>query len=202
MKIYILASLILLGLVIYRASRLQKKQKNSQEKEFWDREEQANNIRRKSLDFLDYITIPVDTLPLLVLQENEAVAKCVETIQQLSHQKIVNLTGITNTDLKLEYGTANLTILSEYDQNYTLLVRTLQEWAEALYKEGYVQEAKAVLEFAVSTHTDISNSYYLLAEIYASTLDYSKIEQLLTVVAALRSANRQAIARTLQATYL
>ena len=202
MKFFILASLILLALIIYRASRLQKKQTGNQEQTFWEREEAANNVRRKPLDDLEYITIPIDTLPLDILPDNEIVANCINTIQQLSDQKIVNLTGYTNTDLKLEYGTANLTVLSEYDQNYTLLVRTLQEWAEELYNAEYVAETKTVLEFAISTHTDISKSYYLLAEIYASNLDYSKIEELLTIVSSLHSFNKQAIARTLQETYL
>ena len=50
----------------------------------------------------------------------------IETIKQLPHLLE------ECEDLKLEYGTANINDLSQYDQNYTLLVRTLQKWAEAL----------------------------------------------------------------------
>ena len=196
MKLCILASLIIFGLVIHRASRLQRKEKESEDINFWERERLSNSVRRKSLDDLSYITIPMESLPL------DAMAECLQTLKDLTNQPIVNLTGYSNTDLKLEYGTANLTALSEYDQNYTILARTLQQWAEALYENGYVEEAQAVLEFSISTQTDISHSYYLLAEIYASKLEFSKIEQLYDTVQTLRSANKTVIARTLQEAYL
>lgn len=202
MKLCILASLIIFGLVIHRASRLQRKEKESEDINFWERERLSNSVRRKSLDDLSYITIPMESLPLDAMPEEPSVAECLQTLKDLTNQPIVNLTGYSNTDLKLEYGTANLTALSEYDQNYTILARTLQQWAEALYENGYVEEAQAVLEFSISTQTDISHSYYLLAEIYASKLEFSKIEQLYDTVQTLRSANKTVIARTLQEAYL
>lgn len=202
MKLCILASLIIFGLVIHRASRLQRKEKESEDINFWERERLSNSVRRKSLDDLSYITIPMESLPLDAMPEEPSVAECLQTLKDLTNQSIVNLTGYSNTDLKLEYGTANLTALSEYDQNYTILARTLQQWAEALYENGYVEEAQAVLEFSISTQTDISHSYYLLAEIYASKLEFSKIEQLYDTVQTLRSANKTVIARTLQEAYL
>lgn len=202
MKLCILASLIIFGLVIHRASRLQRKEKESEDINFWERERLSNSVRRKSLDDLSYITIPMESLPLDAMTKEPSVAECLQTLKDLTNQPIVNLTGYSNTDLKLEYGTANLTVLSEYDQNYTILVRTLQQWAEALYQNGYVEEAQAVLEFSISTQTDISHSYYLLAEIYASKLEFSKIEQLYDTVQTLHSANKTVIARTLQEAYL
>lgn len=202
MKFFILASLILLGFLIYRASRLQRKESTLEEKSFWEREEEANSVRRKPLDGLEYITIPLDALPINVLPDNEVIANCSKIITGLADQRIVNLTGYSNTDLKLAYGAANLTALTEYDDNYTLLARTLQEWADALHTAGLTTEAQNVLEFAIDTHTDVSRSYYLLAEIYAGNLDYSKIENLADAAASLRSSNAQTIVRTLQETYL
>lgn len=202
MKFFILASLILLGFLIYRASRLQRKESAHEEKTFWEREEEANSVRRKPLDSLEFITIPLDALPINALPDNDVIANCSKIITELADQKIVNLTGYTNTDLKLAYGAANLTALTEYDDNYTLLARTLQEWADALHGAGLDTETQSVLEFAISTHTDVSRSYYLLAEIYAGHLDYSKIETLADVAASLRSSNAQTIVRTLQETYL
>lgn len=202
MKLYILASLIIFGFVIHRAAKLQRKKKEAEDESFWARERLSNSVRRKSLDNLNYIKIPMEDLPLDTMPEDSSVEEYIQTLRSLNELPIVNLTGYSNTDLKLEYGTANLTVLSEYDQNYTLLVRTLQKWADALYKEGHVEEARTVLEFSVSTETDISHSYYLLAEIYASKLEFSKIEQLYESVQKLRSANKGAIARTLQEAYL
>ena len=130
---------------------------------------------------------------------NEAISEeCKEILRSLSTQKIVNLTGYTNTDLKLSYGTANITCLTEYDQNYTLLVSTLQKWAEALYRGEAKKECRQVLEYAVSIGTDVSHTYFLLADLYdeegESDLKCSLIEK----ASGLSSLSSKVIVRTLQ----
>ena len=47
-----------------------------------------------------------------------------QIILTLKDLPIVNFTGISNTELKLRYGAPNIDLLTQYDQNYTLLVRT------------------------------------------------------------------------------
>lgn len=186
--------LIWLSYQLAKSKRITEKQ----EKSFWERERLANQTRRKSLDALPYITIPLATLPLQLCQEDDAVRECTDLIRSLSEQTIVNLTGYSNTDLKLMYGAPNITLLSDYDQNYTLLARTLQKWAALLYKRGFVNETKTILEFAVSTQTDVSGSYKLLAFIYKKEGNPEKIAALLETASLLRSAMKPAIVRALQ----
>ena len=201
MKLYVLASLIVIALVVRHNTKRHEHLKNSDEQGFWERERQANSVRRQSLDNLNYITIPLGTLPTNIMQDKPEVAECVELLKTLSGQPIVNLTGYTNTDLKLEYGTSNITLLTEYDQNYTLLVRTLQLWADILCNAGFFSEARVIMEFAVSTGTDISRTYYKLAEIYSARGDNFQIQQLIERAQALRSSNKNIIVRTLQKAY-
>ena len=127
--------------------------------------------------------------------------ECINILESLTSRKVVNLTGFSNTDLKLEYGTANISDLTEYDQNYTVLIRTLQKWADILTEAGYVKESVALLEFAVSTGTDISRTYYMLADYYASRARYSEIDRLREVAKTLRSSNGEIIVRHLQESY-
>lgn len=168
------------------------------EEDFWNVEHKANQTRRKNLDSLAYIEIPFDQLPIQILADDPVIAEYLETLQQLSTKKIVNLTGITNTELKLQYGVANLDSLIKYDQNYTTLARTLQVWAEKLYKESYEAEARTILEFAVSTHTDVSGSYKLLTEIYQKSGEQDKIKNLLPVAETLNSSMKNSIVHILQ----
>ena len=189
---------------------------------FWKREEEANHTRRKSLDNLPYITIPLEELPLAChitddaasapntddtasvhntddAASNETVAEeCKEIIKSLSTRKIVNFTGYTNTDLKLTYGTANITCLTEYDQNYTLLVSTLQKWAEALYLGGAKKECRQVLEYAVSIGTDVSRTYFLLADLYDEEGESDRKHSLIEKASGLSSLSSKVIVRTLQ----
>lgn len=165
---------------------------------FWEKENTANNTRKQSLENLDYIQLPLDSLSLQLLSGTPEAEECIAIFHELSCKKIVNLTGISNTDLKLQYGAANLNLLTSYDQNYTLLARTLNKWGHLLYEAGYLQQARSVLEFAVATHTDISSTYRLLAQLYTAQNEPHKIKELLTVAGGLNSAMKGPIVRILQ----
>ena len=198
MKFPFLASLILF--IFWMQFMLSKRQRDSstQELSFWEKEAKANSTRRKPLDTLDYIIIPTKELPMYILEENEEIQSILSTMEALTQKKIVNLTGISNTDLKLQYGAPNLPLLMEYDQNYTLLARTLQKWASVLYEAQYTKEAQTVLEFAMTTKTDVTASYILLARIYQKTGYPSRIDELKTLAATLRSASKTLILKKLE----
>lgn len=170
--------------------------------DFWEKEVKANSTRKKTLDHLNYITIPLEKLPFHLLPNHEEITDILQTIRNLSDQKIVNFTGISNTDLKLEYGAPNLTALTSYDQNYTMLARTLNKWGTILIEEGYPDDAQTVLEFAISTNTDVSSTYKQLAQIYQEKKETQKIQELIEQAQQLNSAMRDPIVRTLQEFYL
>ena len=207
MSLKFLASLIIFIVFVYtiiivaQSTRRQRTVAEQKEKEFWDREKRANSVRKKSLAGLDYVKIPLDKLPMDTLPDNEKAQEYKELLTYLSTQPIVNLTGFTNTDLKLEYGTANITPLSQYDQNYTALVRTLQQWADLLLESGLTDAAEIILAYAVSIGSDVSHTYYALAKIYAARNEYYKIEDLIRCAEGLRSVLRGSIVRTLQESY-
>jgi hypothetical protein len=174
------------------------------EENFWEREAQSNNVRKKSLENLEYVHIPVDLLPFDTAGDNQILQKAEEEVLALKDEKIVNLTGITNTDLKLEYGTANITALTDYDQNYTVLVCALQKWGQELYDVGRYEDACKVLEFAVKTRTDISGTYRLLVDLYKTKLGLNeeeiqrKIDGLIPIAKNLNSLSRISILKMLQ----
>lgn len=197
MKTLFLSSLIVFCILIAYENRKHKKIIDKQEKDFWEKESQANSTRKKSLADLPYITIPFDILPMQTLSDLPRIMEISQLLHNLSSQKIVNMTGFTNTELKLTYGAANITCLSEYDQNYTLLVRTLQEWAEFLHKNECDAEAKQVLEYAISINTDVSHSYYLLADLYDESGESEKKQSLLTQAEKINTSMSKVIVQTL-----
>lgn len=198
MKFYVLASLIVFIWIIMHNLRRSRRIQNEAERTFWERERLANETRRKPLDNLDYIRIPLEELPMHVMETDPETAGCLQIINELSLQPIVNLTGFTNTDLKLEYGTANITTLAEYDQSYTLLANTLQTWANRLYQSGYTEETQKILEFAISTRTDVTASYDLLADLYLQKGQTDRIPKLIETAETLKSLSKNVILRHLQ----
>lgn len=171
------------------------------DREFWEREERANFTRRKPLDNLNYITIPEELIAMKPAIMTDEIQSYLGELKDLSAAKIVNLTGYTNTDLKLEYGTANITILSDYDSHYTILVTLLQKLAELLHNNLDDDLAVKMLEFAISTGTDVSRSYYLLAELYQQMNMPEKIEDLILHAQNIRSLMKDTIVDNLKATY-
>lgn len=180
-------------LTMNRIAQLTRKK----EEAFWARERMANSVRRKPIDHLDYISIPED-LHFDLLPENAEISDIISTIEMLRNDKILNLTGYTNTDLKIMYGTANITSLSKYDQNYTNLVTALQKWAEILLKEGYESEAVEIMEYLVSTNADIGQTFRLLGKYYKKNSQDDKLKALIVTAENLKSLNSSYIAESLR----
>lgn len=196
MKFPILATVLVFCLVLSIFIKKSDKEQEHALDEFWEKEKKANFTRKKSLDNLSYISIP-ESITSLVMTSAEG-KDALLTLQQLSTQKIVNFTGITNTDLKLTYGTANINLLSEYDQNYTLMVRTLQKLAVELKKEERLADMETVLTFSINQNSDIKGSYELLASYYKAEGRTEDIEALLAGAQKLPGLSAPSIVRYLE----
>ncbi|MBE5828955.1 MAG: hypothetical protein E7305_05780 [Butyrivibrio sp.] len=204
MKFPFLATFILFIVLFNIRIRLVSRKEEQKEEKFWDRELRSNSVRKKSLDTLEYVHLPYDLLPFGTAGDDESLQEIEDELTALKDLKIVNLTGITNTDLKLEYGTANITALTEYDQNYTTLVIALQKWGDALYTRGRFEDAASVLEFAVKTRTDITATYRLLIDMYKTKLGLNeqeiqrKLDGLVPIANSLNSLSRSTILKLLE----
>lgn len=195
--ISILIILIWIGIFHLKQNRVSLTEEQ-RTREFWNRERKANEVRRQDISNLPYIQVPVDSLPLS-LSDNAQIQEFQTAIQQLSDKKILNLTGISNTELKLQYGPSNLETLTEYDSNFTTLVRTISNWGQCLYELGQITEARTVLEYGISCKTDIKNNYILLAKIYKDNHEISKITDLIATAESLNTLMKSSIISSLQA---
>lgn len=206
MKPLILAIAIIILVSVRFGKPAGAKEAERKRKEFWNREREADRTPRKDISGLDYLTIPLATLPFhFESSASEEIAATVtpsplsdtqlETISKeicqelayvekqilkLSEKRIKNFTGLSNTDLKLAYGAANLPALSAYDQNYTVLVRHLQKWGTLLADAGCKKDAITVFSYAVSIGSDISATYTALAKLYIENGQSENITPLIT----------------------
>ena len=125
--------------------------------EFWEKERLSNTVRKKDITKLDYISIPLDKIPVKLESSTE------KTIFALAEKPMLNFVGISNTDLKLEYGTANLEILTEYENNFLEFVALLPDYATELIEAGETESARMLLEFAANANADSRKIDNLLA---------------------------------------
>ena len=196
MKLILPYFILILFLLQHNMKKNSKKEKINNET-FWKRESEANSVRKKDISGLDYIQIP-DTL-ICPDTQDERILKEWHTIEALKEKKILNLSGFTNTDLKLEYGVGNLTELTDYDNNYVTLSRSLARIAELLTEQGLKKEAAAFLEFGIATHSDIGKNYTLLAGYYMEYGKPEKIDFLIAQAEQLSSLSKDPIIARLKA---
>ena len=76
-------------LVVAQNTRRQRALTEKKEQEFWDREKRANSVRKKPLDGLDYVKIPLEKLSMNALSEDEKAREYKELLTYLS-------TGLTD----------------------------------------------------------------------------------------------------------
>lgn len=166
---------------------------------FLEREREANSVRKQPLTDVQFVAVDISGLPV-VETDDEYLIERFDTLKHLSDPeiKIANLSSYSNTDLKFKYGVANLTILTEYDQNFTNLCRCLFEIGRRLFESGNIPAAKSYLEYGIECGTDLKSHYALLADIYEQELSYDKIINLIHRAENLTTALKGALIRDLK----
>lgn len=198
MRFPILATVIVFVIWLTYELRKAKKLEKKGTDEYWAREREANNTRKKPLDDLTYISVPMDCIPTSLLADEDEVKEAYAILTELSNKKIVNLTGISNTDLKLQYGSPNLPLLTEYDENFTLYARTMYQLAQCYYDHGYRSNAFVLLEKTIEAGTDVKANYILLAKIYKEMGQEDKIKELISKAQEINSLSKNPILRSLE----
>lgn len=177
MPVILICTLLFIVWLHYESKKSSKYSANKSE-EFWRREQEANFTRKKDLSKLDYITVPLKNLPFSK-NCSEEILKFQEKVEELAGKRILNLTGMTNTDLKAEYGVANFNEVSEYDTNYMELITSLNSWGLLLFNDEKYDDAETVFKYAISCGSDIKATYITLGSIYAVRHETDKIDELI-----------------------
>ncbi len=194
-----------LCLLVARSVIMSRKSDNNDSKKLWEREAEANSVRKQDISKLNYILLPIDSLPMQSLIDIGE-HKLHDELSAFASIKALNLSAYTNTDLKLLYGPANLEELSRYDDNFTSLIRLLHKTGMvlsnandtdsisqpngAIPESSQIDAAIAFLEYAVSIGSDISGTYELLGTLYKQTGNNTAFDKLITSASKLTSLSR------------
>ncbi len=193
---YLPLFILLLSTFSFLRNRSTRSAQKKQES-FLEKEQRANLTRKQDISGLAYIHLPMQTFPIGKFAD-EKLAHAESELALLSDRQILNLTGITNTDLKLQYGAANLAFLSDCDANYTRLARAIVSYGKRLAELGHAPEAITVLEFGVSCKTDISANYTLLASLYRENGEIHKVQGLIETVKGMDMFRKESILKQLE----
>lgn len=195
--IIICCSFLALCYIVSRNVSRFKKSHGQSHEEFLEQESRANSVRKADISALPYVEIPLNELPLDALSTCSCSALA-EELRALASVKILNLSMYTNTELKLMYGPANLTALSDCDDAYTSLIMLLNKIGASLLEADLPDDAEKFLSFAISIGSDITTSYTMLATLYAKKHDINRIDRLIGNADSLTSLSGKTIQSNLR----
>lgn len=171
MRLMLLPSILLLVWVLNHNIRRNNGTDKQAIASFLKHEDQVNATRKQDITNLPYVQIPFNTLPLDItlndVKNQSKIEQYRKDLEALSQTKMLNLIGISNTELKEAYGPANLELLSMYDMNYGKYLRTLHLFAQTISEEQ-PDKAVQIWEYCISIGTDISGTYEELGKHYLS----------------------------------
>lgn len=189
---YFFLILPILSLILMHHLKRTRRIGEQQRARFWEREAQADRVRKQDISNLNYIYIPIEFLPF-GLDASPEVQRAEATLRKLDSARILNLSAYTNTDLKMKYGVSNLTELSECDERFTSLIRTLYQWACLLLEHGHTKAAIQVAEYSIEIGSDISGIYYMLTDYYQLKDDREAMDRLRKSADSLTGINAKLI---------
>lgn len=184
MKLLTLTSVVLMGLIINNAIRRSNARSRKAHDEFWDRERESYRAPERSTEDLDFIRVP-ENLPIHISTDDPQIKEYQETLENLTKKDIINLSGISNTDIRMSYGKNNMEELSKADQRYIVLCRSLNNLSAAYMEQEHMTEAEELLEYALSIGCDISSCWTNLGRCYLLREDRDSLQKLLSRAEAL-----------------
>lgn len=175
-------------------------------KTFWDKEASSLVVRKKDLEEKDYYQPTIDPDTLVDQAYFDALGvpqlfRLQKYLRKLLSLKMVNFADLTNTDLRLMFGTAMFPTIEAYEDNYTNYIKTLYDLGKGLVEAEDYQLSRYYLEECINAKSDARSHYLLLAKIYDHTNDRKALETLLEKAKALNSLTKNVLVKDLESTY-
>jgi len=176
---------------------------NQAREQFWAKEQKSLIVRRKDFSSTDYILIPKNTLdlsqpPNLDLGEKLYFKQLLKQINALEEQDMMNFSNLTNSEIRLKFGTANQTVISNNELNYNNYLKALAIIAKFFIE--YTQDEKAIdiLERCIEMNSDYTDHFITLAKLYQKHSQNVKLKQLLLTASNLETPLKKGLLEKLK----
>jgi hypothetical protein len=163
-------SVMLIVMLVIKFSRHSKQQADVKRK-FLDDEAAANAVRKKEIDPALFYTADLSALPEIPEGDPFQIERCAKRMM------IYFKEPITNLELKMQYGAAQMDFIAQYEENFNEYLKALTKWAASIAEENK-SDALVILELVISLGGEFRDAYKLAADIYASKRDSIGMEGL------------------------
>lgn len=198
--VFIIIFIIFIAWTQYEMKKGDKAERKAHE-EFLAREYEANHTAKKDFSDIPVLRFDESVIPLPEegqFTENDDVTGYIESLRSLIKEPMMDLSSYSNTDLKLSYGTANFTLLSGYDANYSNFLMLLTNLARAYERRKMYDLAEKSYKAAIQCGSVKLNDYTALAGVYLKKDDPAAINSLIEEVQASDIERKEGIAEALK----
>lgn len=172
-------------------------------KAFWKKEESSLVVRKKELVDEDFIhpSLTGDQLKgedWYKTQDQSALFRYEQHLKELLDKPMVNFQHMSNTDLRLNFGTANLTVVREYEENWNGYLTNLFTLGKKLFESGETDYSIQLLEEGIEMGTDNRYHFLLLGQHYKATKNHQAFDDLVVRAQSLESLTKTALLKALE----
>jgi len=184
----ILFILFITFLVIYnyKMAKVSKEIDKSND-QFIERERKADFTRKKPLDDIKFVKPNINIMSSISQDDIDddlynKIILCKKDYEKVANLKMAFFRNKTNTDLKLQYGAANLNTLINFESTYNNLLSIIIKWAKLLIEANKEKEAIILLEEGIRLESDFEANYTLLIDLYEKSNEISKLKNLKEII--------------------
>lgn len=141
---------------VFIFSARHSKKRDEKKERFLEQEEAANSVRKKDIDPELFYAADLTAMPPVPEGDPHQVQRCAKRTM------IWFKKPLTNLELKMQYGPAQMDKIAEYEENLNSYLKALTKWAA----EASDQDALKILQLAISLGSEYRDSYKLAADIY------------------------------------
>ncbi len=182
--------------------RKNMRQENINREQFWNNEEKSLSTRRKEFNDDDYIKpnlskLSFPTVPSLNPGQTLHYKQVKNRLQELSSMDLMNFSNLTNTELRIRFGTANQTVITQNEANYNNFLKSLADYGHLMIEFEEINEAIVAFEECIRLGSDYSDHFLTLAQLYLQKKQRYKLTDLIEKAESLDSLNRSIILKKL-----
>lgn len=189
---------LIFALVFYYNIKKTTKKDNAAKEAFWQKEQTSLSVRKKEFEPSDYIKPDMSRLSMVTPPSMDPGDRMhLEQLRQRLHSleslDMMNFAHLSNTEIRIRFGTANQTIITTNEQHLHVFLKTLAEYGMFMSRHNEKDEAIAAFELAIDLGSDYSNHYVELAKLYASEQNSKAIERLMDKAHHVQTLNQSLI---------
>lgn len=194
---------VILIFIFQHHLRKNMKAENKSKDEFWQKEQSSLVVRKKEFTSEDFITPNIEELSLTIPPDMDPgdelqLKQLIKRLKDLSSLDMMNFSQLSNTEIRLKFGTANQSIVENNEYTYNNYLKALASYAYLMNEYKNKAESITALEQCISIGSDYSEHFHYLGKLYLEDRKVDEYKQLIDTASKMTTLNKKGILEKLE----